>query len=317
MIQLCNRAVLIHRENGATEFFQSETLQKKIESSCRAAGLHETWIAEDIALSVEFSLGELGNDKVFTNSEIDAIVVKILQEAGLATVAAHYRHLQDNPEAEITFTPLAIKEIVSRYLHVDTAQLDHIVEKVTDAGQKLLLKDTSPTLILELAKHYMDDRSYLSNAPESSISKNLHSCPWLISRDEILQKISGRTSTLVSSDVLKVAGVSRLFPSIRIEIAFANFAKASGLVAPVTDFIIFSYLANLAEAIDNIITIGKELALQLPENNTNLPVYLKFTDAPKFTNDWLGGNWNESKNCFEELVTELKLLLHNKVFSYS
>ena len=317
MIQLCNRAVLTHREDGSTEFFQSDILQKKIESSCHAAGLKETWIAEDIALAVEFSLGELGNENIFTDAEIDAIVVKILQEAGLGSVATHYRRLQDNPEPEISFTPSAIKDIVGRYLHIELQQLDNIVEKVTDAGRKLLLKNASPTLILELAKHYMDDLSYLSLQPKKSLSERLNSCPWLVSRESILQKISGRTSELIASEVLKITGISKLFPSIRIEIAFANFAEISGLVAPVTDFTIYSYLANLAEAVDNIINIAKELSRPLPELNSDLPIYLKFIDAQLFTDEWLGGNWSESKECFEELVVELKALLQNDVFSYS
>ena len=317
MIKLCNRAVLTHKGDGSTEFFQSDLLQKKIETSCHAAGLKETWIAEDIALAVEFSLGELGNESVFTEPEIDSIVVKILQEAGLGSVAQHYRRLQDNPEPEISFTPSAIREIVVKYLHFDSEQLDDIVEKVTDAGRKLLLKNTSPTLILELAKHYIDDQTYITQHSDKSLSERFNSCPWLVARESILQKISGMTSELVASEVLKVSGISKLFPSIRIEISFANFAKNAGLLAPVTDFTIFSHLANLAEALDDIINVAKELSLSHPKLNAAIPIYLKFIDAQLFTNEWLGGNWSESKECFEDLVVELKELLQNDVFSYS
>ena len=318
MIQLCNRAVLTHREDGTTEFFQSDLLKKKIEESCKAAGLKETWIAEDIALAVEFSLGELGNENIFTEPEIDAIVVKILQEAGLGSVAQHYRRLQNNPEPEISFTTTAIRDVVEKYLHIeDDEQIDNIVEKVSDAGRKLLLKNTSPTLILELAKHYMDDYSYLAKQNDKSLSEHLNSCPWLVSRDSVLQKISGKTSELVASEVLKVSGISKLFPSIRIEIAFIKFASNAGLVAPVTDFTILSHLSNMAAALDDIINVAKELSRKHPTLNPDIPVYLKFTDAQLFTDEWLGGNWSESKECFEDLVTELKGLLQNSVFSYS
>jgi len=317
MIQLCNRAVLTLREDGSTDFFQSDLLQEKLESSCRAAGFNETWIAEDIALSVEFTLAELGKNKVFTNSEIDAIVIKVLQEAGLTTVATHYKHKQENPEPEILFSSDAISEIIERYLHLEGEELSRTIEKVSDAGKKLLLQNTSPTLILELAKHYINDRSSLPSPDElRSRSDSLHSCPWLISREQIEQKVSGSTAKMVSDQVLKISGISRLFPSIRIEITFAKFAEILGLTAPIAEFHLFSHLANLAKSVDDIIETSKHLSTRLSEKSDFPPVYLKFRDAPQFTEIWLSGNWEENKECFEDLVTELKDLLKNEVFSY-
>jgi hypothetical protein len=315
MIQLCNRAIFTLREDGSTDFFQSDLLQEKLELSCRAAGLNETWIAEDISLAVEFTLAELGNDKVFTNSEIDAIVIKVLQEAGLTAVATHYKHRQENPEPQISFTTETISEIVDRYLHPDEKDRADIISKVSDAGKKLLLTNASPTLILELAKHYMDDQTSRSSK-ETPLPASLHSCPWLISRQNIEQKVSGTTAKMISDQIIKISGISRLFPAIRLEITFAKFAESSGLTAPVTDFILFSYLANLATALDDIIDTAKHLATALPDKLESPPIYLKFSDAPQFTEVWLSGNWEENKECFEELVAELKSLLKNEVFSY-
>ena len=318
MIQLCNRAVLILKEDGSTDFFQSDDLQEKLESSCRATGLNETWIAEDLALSVEFALGEMGSDKIFTDLEIDAIVIKVLHEAGLGVVATDYSNHQDNPEAEVSFNLETIAEIIDRYLHLEGDKMKNVAIKVSDAGKKLLLKNASPTLILELAKHYIDDKSSIpTTLRHQSLYNQLHSCPWLISKEAILQKISGDTAKMVSNQIIKVSGISRLFPSIRVEITFAKFAEEAGLIAPVTDFIMLSYLANLAIAVDDIINIASEIIYQQSEKLDNLPVYLKFIDAPEFTEKWLNGNWEESKTCFEELVLELKTLLKNEVFSYS
>ena len=311
MIQLCSRAVLTKNSDGTTAFFQPDKLQEKLASSCRAAGMNDAWIAEDIALSVEFTLGELGKGKVFTNAEIDSIVVKVLHEAGLGAIAIHYRQLQDNSEEELSFKRDKITEIVNRYLQVDKEYSESIISQVEDAGRKLLLKQASPTLILELAKHYMNETPLLATQAPSS----LESCPWLITKEAILKKISGDTSKLIAAEALSPSGISRLFPSIRVEVKFAKFAEEFNLTPPTADFLLISYLQNLADALDDIIETTQHLTTNLPTKQDNIPVYLKFVDAPGFTEQWLGGNWNESTSCFEELVTELKELMKNDIFS--
>ncbi len=316
MIQLCNRAVLTLQDDGSTDFFQTDILQDRLESSCRAAGLNDTWIAEDIALSVEYSLGELGNDKVFTDTEIDSIVVKILQEAGLGAVATHYQLQPSNQEKHLSFKPSAISEIAARYLHLEGEKLEFVVRKVSDAGRKLFLEESSPTLILELAKHYMNDKTFpLANS--SSLPKELHSCPWLISREDMINKVSPKTAELIAAEVIGISGISRLFPSLRIEIKFADFTKLLGFTPPVSELVFISSLTTLAEGIDDLAESAGKRGLELPEKLSHLPVYLKFTDAPEFTEIWLGGNWNDNRSCFEELVAELKTHLTHKVFSYS
>ena len=314
MIQLCSRTVLTHSDDGTTGFFQSDILQQKIEKSCLASGLNAPWIAEDIALSVEYSLGEIGRDKIFTDSEIDAVVVKILHEAGLGTVATHYQLDLANKENDISFAPSNIKDIVDRYLHIESPELEYIVDKVVKAGKKLLLKDASPTLILELAKHYLHS-NIIKDA--SFLKKEAELCPWLISKEDILSETSGKTAVLINSEIIELSGISRLFPSIRIKIRFANFADFLGFTPPVPELVLFSSLHDLASSIDNLIDTTEKIASRISQEKENLPVYLMFSDAPEFTEHWLGGNWNDNKHCFEDLVAELKGQLTNQVFTYT
>jgi hypothetical protein len=316
MIQLCNRSVLTLREDGSTEFFQSDNLQKKLESSCHAAGLNEAWIAEDIALSVEYTLSDLGADKVFTLPEIDSIVIKILHEAGLGAVATHYQ-LEQEGETNLIFDKTNISGIIKRYLQLKEEEIASVVSMVSDAGKKLFLKEASPSLILELAKHYMNETSPSSVADSHSSPEKLNTCPWLISKEEILKNTSDKVIDFINFEVIELSDISRLFPSIRLQVKFANFAKHLGFTPPIPELLIVSFLAGLADTIDDIIQTAENIGSEVPEIPEDLPVYLKFADAPLFTETWLGGNWSNNKTCFEELVSELKELLKHEVFTYS
>ena len=73
---------------GLQQLFDPEKLQQSLQSSFIAAGNPDGYLAEDIALSVEAAMldgARLG--RFFTQSEVDAAVIRILENAGFAEVA--------------------------------------------------------------------------------------------------------------------------------------------------------------------------------------------------------------------------------------
>ena len=316
MIQLCSNAVQTFLDDGSTGFFQPDILQKKLEASCRAVGFSNTWIAEDIALSVEYTLTTLGHNKIFTDTEIDSIVLKVLRESGLGTVADHYILDTSDNERNIPFSPADITEIIEKYLHPEKNRLEALMISVLNAGKRLNLKNVSPSLILELAKHYTADHSLNKLHTVETISDDLYSKPWLVKREKLIENISIPTLDFINRGITDISGISRLFPSIRIEIKFAEFANFLNLTPPVAEFAIISSLSLLSDRVDDLSSSATAALNQIPGTPRDIPVYLKFKDAAEFTTVWLGGNLNDDRRCFEELVSELKALIHPEIHTF-
>lgn len=313
MIKLCNSSIISVSVNGTTKVFEPEEVQEKLVKSLIATGNRDTWIAEDIALAVEYSLGELGPTKVFTVPEVDSFVVKILREVGLSDVADHYGTVQHAGLKTVSISQEKISDTVARYLGVEGPELFSTVEKVAKACNALGLKDAFPSLILELAKHYHHEdfeaaTKYVS-LPSSSSAEEV----WCLMSEQIISTLAEETVEMIESGIIAVSGVSKLFPSIRMDVNFANFASSFSLEPPVTELALVPYLDRLAVALDEVVTTTESLYCASIDEEVNLPVYMKFTDAMLFSTEWLGGEWPESAQCLEDIVGLLVDMLNCQV----
>ncbi|MBP3394753.1 MAG: hypothetical protein J6M38_09555, partial [Lentisphaeria bacterium] len=98
MIEVSSNSVSILYPDGTSAVFDAAELSSRIAKSCISAGMPDSWIAEDIALSVEFALQtQLLNsgEKSVHASEIDSCVVSVLEDTGYAEVCilAYLKHL--------------------------------------------------------------------------------------------------------------------------------------------------------------------------------------------------------------------------------
>ena len=84
MIKLSDGAIMLIRPDGSQVEFEADELQSGIIRGCLAAGTRDLWIAEDIALSIEYAMALPGNrGRIFTVSEINSLVIKILEETAI------------------------------------------------------------------------------------------------------------------------------------------------------------------------------------------------------------------------------------------
>lgn len=313
MIKLCNSSVISVSVNGTTKVFEPEEVQEKLIKSLLAAGMRDTWIAEDISLAVEYSLSELGTAQVFTVPEIDSFVVKILREVGLNEVADHYGTVQHAGLKTIPVNQDKISDTVARYLGIEGPELYTTAEKVLKACSTLGLREAFPSLILELAKHYHHEdfeaaTQYIS-LPSGTAADEI----WELMAEQIVATLSEDTIEMVDTGIIALSGVSKLFPSIRIDVNFADFAKLFALEPPVTELALVPFLDKLAVALDEIVKTTESLYSASIEEDTQLPVYMKFTDAMLFSTEWLGGEWPESAECLSDIVSILVEMLNCQV----
>ena len=303
MIQLCNSSIITVSENGTTKVFEPEEIQAKLVKSCIASGIRDPWIAEDIALSVEYSLGELTSSKVFTLPEIDSFVVKVLREVGLKEVADHYVTVQHAGLKTIPISMDKISDTVSRYLGLEGQELYTTSQKVQKACTLLGLKEIFPSLILEFAKHYHHENFNAATKHISLPSSTAADGIWALGSEEVLSTVSEETSKMIKAGIIGTSGVSKLFPSIRIDISFANFATFLDLKPPITELAIIPFFDKLATAVDDIVDSTENIYFASCKSEVEeLPVYLKVTDAVLFSTEWLGGEWPDASHCLREIV---------------
>ena len=313
MIRLCNSSVITVSVNGTTKVFEPEEVQGKLVKSLIATGIRDTWIAEDISLAVEYSLGDLGPAKVFTVSEIDSFVMKILREVGLNDVAEHYGTTQHAGLKTVVLSRDRISDTVKRFLGLEGAELFTTADKVFNACTALGLNEAFPSLILELAKYYhhedFEKAAGLVTMPVADAAGDI----WSLSAEQIISTLSEEATDMINSGILALSGISRLFPSIRIDVNFANFADYFALTPPVTELAMIPYLDKLGTALDEIVNSAENLYKDSVDENASLPVYMKFTDAMLFATDWLGGEWPESARCLEDIIALLVEMLNCQV----
>ena len=155
MIKLADTSIMLTSTEGITSAFDSERLQSRIIQSFLAAGISETYLADDISLALEFSLRtSKRKEKVFTLSEINNSVVRILKDTGFPEIAAIY--LRNNACSQLTITPEfnTIKKLLQKHLGVNLNSIDELSGKVLSAAQHLNIESAAPELFVELAKHY-------------------------------------------------------------------------------------------------------------------------------------------------------------------
>ena len=122
---------MLTNSDGVTSAFDPERLQSRIIQSFLAAGITESYLADDISLAVEFSLQKSKRkEKIFTLSEINNSVVRILKDTGFPEIAAIF--MRNNACSQLTITPEfnTIKQLLQKHFGVNLNSIDELTGKV-------------------------------------------------------------------------------------------------------------------------------------------------------------------------------------------
>jgi hypothetical protein len=315
MIKLSNSSIILICPDGSKKSFDAEEIEARIIKSCISAGIREAWIAEDISLAVEFSLEDLGgSERFFALSEINATVVKILQETGYPEVAEKYMLENALSELELNADKKNVSDILSTHLGVGGGTLDRLVTEILQALNKLGIKSASPALFLEMARHYR--KSSLSLPGKITLNKQTshRQSPWLLSKEDIKSRLPGDALDLVNSGVLSFNGVSRLFPSLKIDFKILNLMQTAELTPPITELSALPLLNKVAASLNEIMKIVSAEYASLSKDNKELPFYLFVNDMSLFAKDWLSYDWPDCKAACMEMIEYFEQMLDYKLF---
>ncbi len=290
MICLSSTAIMVIANDGTKIKFEPEELQSRLIRSCLESGIKDYWLAEDLTNAVENALKfQSESGVVFSESEINSFLTKILEDAGYPNVAENFRSKSSLITENITLSQESLKKLFKTQLGLKNEDSVKLTEKVLNACDSLAIETASPTLLLELARHYkkFDITIPKLQKPEIHCIKGT---PWLLTVPEIIPLLSQNTQELIKSNLLEVAGISRLFPSLKISLRLEVLAKYYDLKPIITELTLFPYFDMLINGINEIIT---RVNRHFEVNNEGcpdklLPTYLRFSDIYGFSRKYLG-----------------------------
>lgn len=224
--------------DGSRERFDALALQTRLIGCFLAAGRGDSsFMAEDIALAVEYTLSTIERpDPVFGRGELDAAVIRLLEEAGLPDVAKIFRQGPASTRLLVDAADSTLSELLQRHLACSPERFDKVLEQVISAAQKLDIRSASPHLWLELARHF--EQEMAAEHPlvtEFSVDKTM-------TRDEIVELLSPEARQLIKEGVLRVNGVTTLFPCINFHFMICEFARMNQMTSPVLEMSIIPLL---------------------------------------------------------------------------
>ena len=303
MIKLRDNVVSTLLDDGSTAIMDFESLRKRLKRSWKAAGYPDDSIAEDIAFSVELALSESACGSDFTSSEIDAFVLKVLREAGLVEVAEHYGLNFTSVDSLVPVELNSIIDIVRRFTPLEGSSVESIAEKVLESAVGFGANEASPTLLLELARHFASAPKPPESSASRTTSKHMSDSVWLVRSDEILEMAAPASRELIDGGFLNQHGVSALFPSIRLDFDIAKFADSLDLSPPAPELALLPRFVAFADAVNDIVD---KLDARLSETGrvdiNDIALRLTLLHSDSFAEIWLGGVWPESRHAVVELM---------------
>lgn len=315
MIKLSSSSIILICPDGSKRSFDAEEIEARIIKSCLSAGMREAWIAEDISLAVEYSLESIGgNEHFFALSEINATVVKILQETGYPEVAEKYMSENALSELELSADRKTVSDVLSMHLGLSGRTLDALAAETLQALAKLGINSASPSLFLELARHYR--KTSFSLPAKIRLNKEpVHkTSPWMLSKEEIRSMLSGDALDSVNSGILDFNGVSRLFPALKIDFKILNLMKTVNLSPPITELSVIPLLNKVAGAMNEILKLVSDKYASVSRESKELPFYLFVNDMSLFAKDWLSYDWPDGEPACAEMIEYFEKMLDYKMF---
>ena len=310
MVQAFPRSIVeIRNFDGSTEPFDAMALQTRLIGSFLAAGRGDSsFMAEDIALAVEYTLTHVERpEPVFGRGELDAAVIRLLEEAGLPDVAKIFRKGMAETSLLVSAYPATLSDLLKHHLACPAERFERVLVKTLAAAKKLEITEASPHLWLELARHY--EREMAEEEPpfqEMPLERTL-------TRDEITALLPPEALELYKAGALRINGVTTLFPCIHLYFMMNEFAKLAKLEAPVIELLLEPQLY----AVSGILESARALIAKNLDNSRQLPCILSIPDMLDFISEYLESNSTGSEKIAADLANALAGQLNCDLFKLS
>lgn len=316
MINLSDSTIFVIHKDGSSVPFDSQELQSRLVNLCIDAGITDAWVAGDIALSVEFALLHRLRDSESPSvkaEDIDAIVIRVLEDIGFSRVADEYRKTLTayNVTAKIPIAELSA--FISRELDITGAQLVSISGKVRNSLISIGAEQPNGDLVLELAKHFraLAVRK-ISSADIEMPDFTSTGGAKVIDGKLIFDALSPGNKEFVEKRILKLYPVNlKIFQYLRIDVRLTGLAEKGNLAAPLTELSLAPHLLRLADVIDAVCLAADAICREKKfEDVVPLKLLLCFSDMTIFAREWMGCHTPAAvESASRELASALRSML--------
>jgi len=295
MVQTVEKRIFIRDTDGGIAPFDPNNLQTRIIGAFLAAGLREeSYISEELVLALEYTLLTSPRpEPVFTQSEIDTSIVRLLENTGFPEVANTYRRSASEQVMRLAVSPEILERLFVTHLGCSAERAANIAGIVAENMKMLQIDAASPHLLLELARHHERDLAALDALPLPEVRSR--SPQIALSRDEITALLPPQSRQLVAAGVLRINGITTLFPSVRFFFFLTRFAELHRMGNPVTELEIIPKLYEAGNALES----ARQAIIAALQPEQELPCCLALPDVSDFLEQRIGCQPDR------ELATEL------------
>lgn len=302
-------SVEVQEFDGSRMPFDAMALQTRLIGCFLAAGRSDSsFMAEDIALAVEFTLSHVERpEPVFGRGEIDAAVIRFLEEAGLPDVAKIFRRGRTEARLLVKAQTETLSELLRHHLACSTERFEKVVSQTISASEKLNISEASPHLWLELARHF--EREMAEEDPpyqELAFDRTL-------TRDEITGMLPPAALHLYKEGVLRINGVTTLFPCIHFYLMMNEFARMESLPSPVIELLLEPQLYQLSEILES----ARRVISEKLDGDEQLPCILSVPDMLDFISNYFESSSSGAEKIATELASTLASQLRCDLFKVS
>ncbi len=309
MIKIAGDAIIVHNPDGSSEFFDMETLKVSLSSCLVDAEITEQWVLDDISLAIECALLS-SKERSISWENINKLIIKTLIVLGFSNIAEVFMQQNNiiHPTAELSKEYIA--SILKKNISLSELNLVKVTDKIIDSLSILDIKFAKQELILELGKHYKQNFFQENNA---QVAKKKFYKPnksvLTIKKENLLIDIPKSLQYLIENNIIKLYGVSELFPSIRIKYDISKMIAFHKTPYPLTEMLIIPFFDDIAQVADIIINTTNKLY----KTDSELPVFITVENVKHFAEVYLNSNWPGVEKACYELFLELIAIMKNNV----
>lgn len=284
MVQAVDKQIFLRDADGGITPFDAGALQTRLIGGFLSTGLREeSFMSEEIVLALEYTLlNSPRPEPVFSKSEVDAAVIRLLESIGFPEVAHVFRRNGHESLLRIATDPVTVSGLLVSHLGCSPERAAHVAELVSESLKKLSFSSASPHLVLELARHYERDLAEEDLLTGTALMPGIPQ--QTLTRREIYELLPPAPKQLVDEGILRINGITTLFPSVRFFFFMKPFARARNVSLPVTELEIEPLLHTAGNALEEA-RKAISSALRHPEE---LPCCLALPDIFDFLESCAG-----------------------------